>query len=128
MGQFRPGDPNYPFAIPRRNIFISYYHGDLGWVQSFVQTFGTGLNKVFTPKVLGLGGEDDVIQSNKPDYVIDQIRENYISDSTVQIVLMGPCTNSRRFIDWEIKRSLTKRNGLVGIALPPTLPSAIILL
>ena len=74
---------------------------------------------MFTPKALGLSYEDDEIQSNKPDYVMDQIRERCISASTIQIVLIGPCTHGRRFIDWEIKRCLTKGNGLIGILLPP---------
>src|SRR5271157_1012872 len=107
----------YPFAnallralFLRRNAFISYYHGDQGWAQTFVNTYGTGQNKVFTPKALGLRYEDDEIQSDKPDYVMDQIRERYLSASTVQIVLLGPCTHSRRYIDWEIKRSLAKGN------------------
>lgn len=105
--------------IPRRKVFISYFHGDQTWAQTFVDTFARGLNKVFIPKALGLNYEDDEIQSENADYVINQIRERYISDSSVHIVLIGTCTHSRRFIDWEIKRSLSNKNGLIGILIPP---------
>lgn len=102
-----------------RKVFISYFHGDQCWAQTFVDSFGVGLNKVLIPKALGLNHIDDEIQSNNTEYVMDQIRERYISDSSVQIVLIGPCTHSRRYIDWEIKRSLASGNGLIGILLPP---------
>ncbi len=100
----------------RRKVFISYYHGDKLWARDFVTRFG-GANGAFIPRVLGL--DDDTINSVKPDYVIDTIREQYISGSTVSIVLIGQCTHSRRFVDWEIKRGISNKNGLIGIMLPP---------
>ena len=100
----------------RRKCFISYYHGDRIWARYFVDQFG-GTNGTIIPRILGL--EDDAIQSSKPDYVIDTIRAEYISGSSVSIVLIGPCTHSRRFVDWEIKRGLLNGNGLLGIILPP---------
>ena len=72
------------------------------------------------------------IDSNNTDYVMGQIRKKYISDSTVNIVLIGTCTHIRRYVDWEIKSSLRQGedllpNGLLGIVLPglskaPNLP------
>jgi len=32
-----------------------------------------------------------------------RIREEKLQDSTVTIVLVGNCTNSRRYVDWKIK-------------------------
>jgi hypothetical protein len=115
----RTNNPFLPALIPRRKAFISYFHGDQLAAQVFVNTFGKGPSKVFLPKALGLSYEEDEIQSNNPEYVMNQIRERCISDSTVQIVLIGKCTHSRRYIDWEIKRSLSQGNGLMGILLPP---------
>lgn len=106
----------------RRKAFISYFHGDQGWAQHFVNTFGSA-NGVFIPRALGLDyAGADRINSQNTDYVMDQIRDRCIDDSSVQIVLMGPCTHSRRYIDWEIKRSLLSGNGLLGIHLPPANP------
>lgn len=57
-----------------------------------------------------------------------QIRNKYLKDSTVTIVLMGSCTHSRRYVDWEIKSSLRQGenipNGLLGILLPSQNDSA----
>ncbi len=109
-------------GITRRKVFISYYHGDRAWAQHFVNTFGAP-NSVFIPKALGLDYDGaDRINSQNTDYVMEQIRERCIGDSSVQIVLIGPCTHSRRYIDWEIKRSLLSENGLLGIHLPPANP------
>jgi len=95
-------------------------HGDHDAAQRFVNTYGS-TGGVFIPKALGLDYYGaDRISSTDTDYVMDQIRERCINDSSMQIVLIGPCTHSRRYIDWEIKRSLLGGNGLLGILLPPT--------
>lgn len=50
-----------------------------------------------------------------------RIREEKLQDSTVTIVLVGNCTHSRRYVDWEIKASLQQGqsipNGLIAINL-----------
>jgi len=76
--------------------------------------------------------EQDIIDSDDPDYVMRRIRELYLKDSTVTIVLIGKCTWARRYVDWEIQASLRHgetitANGLLGIVLPsagkkPTAP------
>lgn len=104
----------------RRKVFISYYHGDQEAVDSFIRDY----RHVFIPKVLGAEGmTKDIINSNNPEYVMRRIREKYLEDSTVTIVLIGSCTHSRRYVDWEIKSSLKQNekylpNGLIGIRLP----------
>lgn len=65
----------------------------------------------------------DIINSTDTDYVMRRIRELYLSDSTVTIVLLGKCTWARRYVDWEIQSSLRNgqtvtANGLLGITLP----------
>lgn len=67
--------------------------------------------------------EQDIIDSDDTDYVMRRIRELYLKDSTVTIVLMGKCTWARRYVDWEIQASLRSGetvtpNGLLGIKLP----------
>lgn len=116
--------PTYPVWNPiqiRRKVFVSYFHGDREWAQYLVDEFGVR-KKVFIPKALGLefaGSES--IDSRNSDYIMDQVRERCIVEASVQIVLIGQCTHSRRYIDWEIKRSLAAGNGLLGIILPPHL-------
>lgn len=108
----------------KRKVFISHYKGDRKEVDGFIDEF----SDIFIPKVLGANNNDDFINSNDTDYVMRRIRENYLQDSTVTIVLIGSCTHSRRYVDWEIKSSLRKGqftpNGLIGILLPSQSVSA----
>jgi len=103
----------------RRKCFISYYRGDSAYVDRFVRDF----EDVFIPKLIGVSSGDDFINSDDSDYVMSKIREKYLGDSTVTICLLGDCTHSRCFIDWELKASLRQGlyempNGLLGILLP----------
>lgn len=106
----------------KRKVFISYHHANDLEVKEFIKKW-TETNPVFIPKALGISNADDFINSTNPEYVISKIREKYLQDSTVTIVLIGKCTHSRRYVDWEIKASLkqgenTTPNGLFGILLP----------
>lgn len=100
----------------RRKCFISYHQSDLPAVDRFIRRFGT---RNFIKR--GITLPDDVIESRNTAYVMRRVREIYIRDSTVTIVLIGPCTWSRRFVDWEIQASLRPAgglpNGLLGICL-----------
>jgi hypothetical protein len=103
----------------RHKCFLSYHHDDAAEVEEFVNKF----EDVFIPKVIGTSDQfGDLIDSYDDDYVMDRIREKYLTDSTVTIVFNGKCTSTRKFIDWEIYSSLrndskNKRNGLVAIQL-----------
>ena len=101
----------------RHKCFISYHHDDQKAVDDFMAKFeGTFIRR-------GLAMSDDVISSNNTDYVMQRIRELYLHDSTVTIVLIGKCTWARRFVDWEVQASLRNPkngpspNGLVAIQL-----------
>ena len=103
---------------PKRKVFISYYHGDQDAVNKFINDF----SDVFIAKTVGVKDGDFDINSNNPQYIMRKIRETKLSDSTVTIVLIGSCTHSRRYVDWEVKASLqqgeTLPNGLIAINLP----------
>ena len=68
--------------------------------------------------------DGDIDDDNLPTETIRQkIRDEFIRDATVTVVLVGPCTWQRKHVDWEIGSSLrdTRRNprcGLLGILLP----------
>lgn len=79
----------------------------------------------FIPRSVGVTEADDFVQSNDPDYIKRRIRELYLADSTVTILLLGACTWSRKFVDWELSSSLrndtvNRRNGLLAMPLPST--------
>ena len=96
--------------------FISYHKDDKSAVDDFCNKFsGTFIRR-------GLKMEDDLIDSTNTDYVMKRIRQLYLGDSTVTIVLIGKCTWARRFVDWEVQSSLRNPadglpNGVVAIQL-----------
>lgn len=106
------------YTDTRRKVFISYYHGDQEAVNKFIRDFGD----VFIPKAIGVKEGDFDVNSNDPQYIMRKIREDKLQDSTVTIVLVGSCTHSRRYVDWEVKASLQQGqswpNGLIAINLP----------
>ena len=110
-------------STTKRKCFISYTHLDEDEVSDWVEKWAEK-NGVFIPKILGVSDDDsDVINSDNPTYVMSKIRDQYLLDSTVTIVLIGNCTHSRRYVDWELKSTLRRGknytpNGLLGIILP----------
>ena len=106
----------------RHKCFISYHHANQNEVDEFVSTFDTDRD-VFIARGLGQEMAGDIIDSDNTDYVMRRIRELYLKDSTVTIVLLGKCTWARRYVDWELQSSLRSGetvtpNGLLGIKLP----------
>ena len=100
----------------KHRCFVSYHKVNSTAVQNFVEEF----SDVFTAKTVGVTDEDDFINSEDRDYVMRRIREKYLSDTTVTIVLIGECTKARKYVDWEIASSLrndpvNRRSGLLGI-------------
>lgn len=109
----------FPQTPTKRKVFVSHYHLHQAETDEFLRDFGS----VFIRKTIGALGDDNLINSNDPEYVMRRIRSEYIGDSTVTIVLVGKCTHSRRYVDWEIKGSLRQGaeslpNGLIGIHMP----------
>ncbi|MCH7665258.1 MAG: TIR domain-containing protein [Acidobacteria bacterium] len=100
--------------------FISYHKTDEQEVSDFVTEFDEG-REVFIARAIGVS--QDIIDSDDSNYIMRKVREKYLTDSTVTIVMIGRCTWSRRFVDWEIASSLrndpnNKRSGLMAITLP----------
>jgi MTH538 TIR-like domain (DUF1863) len=103
----------------RHKCFVSYHLADQDEVEEFVDDFG----HVFIPTVVGVTEDDDFVDSDDTDYIMDRIREEHLGNTTVTIVLVGECTWSRRFVDWEIYSSLRTYkdfgvSGLMGVTLP----------
>ncbi|MHA7879958.1 MAG: TIR domain-containing protein [Saccharospirillum sp.] len=103
---------------PRRKFFISHYGAGRDEVDAFIRNF----SNAFIPKVLGAKNNDNFMNSSDTDCILQRIREMYLQDGTVTIVLLGACAHSRRYIYWGIKSSLRQDNftpnGHMGIVLP----------
>jgi hypothetical protein len=103
----------------RHRCFVSFHADDEAEVTQFMDDFGDQ----FIGTAVGVTEDDDFIDSDDTDYVMDQIRELYLGGTTVTIMLIGACTWSRRFVDWETYASLREYktyapSGLVAINLP----------
>ena len=71
---------------------------------------------------------NEAIDSDNEEYILKRIREDYLSDSTVTIHLIGThssesCEEDQRFIKRELQASLyngenNSRSGILGIVLP----------
>ena len=109
-------------AVVRRKCFISYHHADQLEVDQFIRDFDHGYD-CFMARGLGNEMPGDVVQSTNPEYVMRRIRDLYLSSSTVTLLMLGRCTWSRRYVDWELQASLrrgetTTPNGLLAVKLP----------
>jgi hypothetical protein len=101
-------------------VFISYHHAlDQDYRDEFESIFARS-SRVLISKSVQIGD----IDPNLSDQAIAQkIRDDYLADSTVTIVLLGRSTWGRKHVDWEIDSSLretklSSRSGLLGILLP----------
>lgn len=100
----------------KRSVFVSYHHGgDQHYYQAFSSVFSETCGIFRDRSLVRAYNSDDT------DYVRWQIRQNDITGTSCTIVLCGAGTPTRKYVDWEIKATLDKSHGLIGIWLP-TLP------
>lgn len=109
-------------SYTRHKTFISYHHGDEEEVSDFIDYFDHD-HDVFLSRGIGASMAGDVIDSTNAEYIKQRIRQLYLPNTSVTLVLLGEATWGRRFVDWEIAASLrntstSARNGLVAITLP----------
>jgi hypothetical protein len=98
---------------PRRRLFVSYHHAlDQYYYDVFRWAFHDTW-RIVTDRSL-----DRIIDSDDPDYVMRRIREQHISGTTCTVVLCGAHTRWRKYVDWEIKATLDRAHGLIGVDLP----------
>lgn len=106
--------------IPRHKVFVSYHHSnDQNYKDEFERLFGD-LHQILASRSVGIGDLHPRMQS---EAVRQRIRDEYLRDSTVTVVLIGAETWKRKHVDWEIAASLRQtafsdRSGLLGVLLP----------
>jgi len=116
-GEYFKWGQSLPGNIPKRNVFVSYYHND---DQSKREEFGNLFRDLIIDQSVKL---DDIDSENSDDYIHRLINEGFMKDATVLAVLLGPNTKCRKHVDWEIGGALNKKvgdryAGLLGIRLP----------
>lgn len=107
-------------GIPKHKVFVSYHHAnDQPYRESFEKLFASTY-EILISKSVQLG---DINPGLQTDTIRQKIRDEYLADSTVTVVLVGTQTWQRKHVDWEIASSIrdtrnNPRSGLIGILLP----------
>lgn len=101
----------------RHKVFISYHH-DMD--QHYKNQLVKMCSDIMVDWSVRLG---DIPDGLATETIRQKIRDEWLRDSTVTVVLVGRQTHQRKHVDWEIGSSLrdTKynpRSGLLGILLP----------
>jgi hypothetical protein len=92
---------------------VSYHHdNDQYYYNLFTASFSQSYD-IFTDRSLR-----EAIESQNAEYIKRTIREDYITGSSLTVVLCGAETWKRKFVDWEIHATLLKQHALLGILLP----------
>ena len=106
-------------APDKHKVFISYHHAnDQAWKEALLRdndTYG-----IFIDASVDSGDIDDGLDDES---IRTKIRDEYLQDSSVTIVLVGTETRNRKHVDWEIYSSMyngtvNKQSGILVINLP----------
>lgn len=107
--------------MAKHKIFISYHHAN---DQEYKETLIKANQQydLFIDASVDTGDIDDNLDD---DSIRQKIRDEYLKDSTVTIVLVGLQTKYRKHVDWEIYSSMyngkvNKQSGILVINLPST--------
>ena len=103
----------------KHKVFVSYHHGkDQYYKDNLVKLAEE--NNIFIDMSVDTG---DISNKLSDKAIRKKIRDEYLKDSTVTIVLIGAETKSRKHVDWEIYSSMydgtiNKKSGIIAIVLP----------
>lgn len=104
----------------RHKTFLSYHHYNDEYYKLEFKRLFADIHDVIVPWDVEIG---DIDPNHKTDTIRRRIRDEYLRDSTVTVVLIGTQTWQRKHVDWEICSSIrdtqyNPRSGLIGIFLP----------
>ena len=99
-------------------VFISYHHkNDQMYKEILVSNYN---NILFIDGSVETG---DIPDDWTDEQIREEIRDNYLSNTTVTILLVGTETKHRKHVDWELYSSMydgkiNKKSGILVILLP----------
>jgi len=105
-----------PLNSTMHKTFVSYYHDD---DQEYKERFERLFDDLIVSKSVEKGDIDSDISD---EYIKKIIQSDYLTDTSVIVVLVGANTKCRKHVDWEIAGAISTRvggnSGLLGILLP----------
>jgi len=100
--------------MPKRRVFISYQHLDQMKAKGFnLMSYNKNVDVEFVGRHLL-----DPVHSNAKAYITRKIKEQ-LAGSSATVVLIGDQTADSDWVDDEIRWSIDKGNGILGIRLDP---------
>ena len=102
-------------------VFISYHHANDQWYKNKLIEIGNGFG-LFIDRSVNTG---DIPEFWTDQAIREKIRDEYLRDSTVTILLAGIETRGRKHVDWELYSSMfdgtrNKKSGILVVSLPTT--------
>ena len=102
-----------------RRVFVSFHHKNDQKYKDYLVTWAKE-NAVFIDGSVDTGDIDDKLSDEE---IRIKIRDEYLKDTTVTILLVGLETKYRKHIDWELYSSMydgkkNKKSGIIVILLP----------
>ena len=103
----------------KHKVFISYHHANDQDYKEHLADLGT-LSGLFINRSVDTGGVSEGLDDQR---IREVIRDDYLQDSTVTVVLVGTETARRKHVDWEIYSSMfdgkiNKKSGILVVTLP----------
>lgn len=105
--------------MTRHKVFISYHHeNDQKYKNDLIDM--NNIYNIFIDQSVDTGDIDDNLSDER---IREIIRDEYLRDSTVTIVIVGQKTRERKHVDWEIYSSMydgviNKKSGILVIEAP----------
>lgn len=105
----------------KHKVFISYHHSNDQWYKEELLKLNK-LHSIFIDSSVDTGDIDENLDDNT---IRQKIRDEYLKDSSVTILLVGTETKNRKHVDWELYSSMfdgtvNKKSGVLVINLPST--------
>ena len=102
-------------------VFISYHHDLDQYYKNYLVWMGSEY-EIFLDRSVDTG---DISENLSDESIRRKIRDEYLRDSTVTVLLVGLETKKRKHIDWEIYSSMidgqvNKKSGIFVVNLPST--------
>ncbi len=105
----------------RHQVFVSYHHSPFDQpYRNLFEVMFSSYHEIMITKSVQIG---DINPNLPTDTIRKKVRDEYLRQSTVTVVLIGAETWKRKHVDWEIGSSIrdtqyNTRSGLIGILLP----------
>ncbi|BAF73056.1 TIR domain-containing protein [Sulfurovum sp. NBC37-1] len=104
----------------RHKVFVSYHHANDQYYRNKFEELFSNQYDIMVSRSVQIGDIDPFLRT---ETIRQKIRDEYLRDSTVTVVLIGSETWKRKHVDWEIASSIrqttySSRSGVIGILLP----------